>query len=464
MRQVTILGLVVGLSIVAFIGSYRLLSQREVQVAVTGKVDQSRQTADDTIREVSFLAVGDILLSRHVAARIEQAGDVGLPFQQIAELLHSTDFNFGNLESPISGNDRVKGRGLIFNTATSHLDGLASSNFKIVNLANNHALDQGVKGLNNTRQVLSEKGISCVGVGDNQFDAWSPEIITAKSIRVGFLGASYASFNDGGAARNNYVARIEDRQSLRASLDQLKAVTDFIVVTMHAGVEYRRHPHPSQVAFAHAAIDYGADLVIGGHPHWIQKIEEYQGKYIFYSLGNFVFDQGHHQDTREGLVLRVSLQLQQSNEPAGVSDTVAQAQPVTRISTKLDRIELIPIIIERCVPRRASEKEAQKILRKIGIVFNVLDTNLSLGNQIIPNLPVSKASGGNDALREWLRSVLRKRNSFRGIDADRAECSSIQDSRGGDNIALGRSSARSHAGQGKCFRTDGIIERFRGRS
>jgi poly-gamma-glutamate capsule biosynthesis protein CapA/YwtB (metallophosphatase superfamily) len=163
----------------------------------------------------------------------------------------------------------------------------------------------------------------------------------------------------------------------------LKAVTDFIVVTMHAGVEYRRHPHPSQVAFAHAAIDYGADLVIGGHPHWIQKIEEYQGKYIFYSLGNFVFDQGHHQDTREGLVLRVVLQLKQSNGMAFVSMAGAETRAVTRISAKLDRIELIPIVIERCVPRRASENEAQNILRKIGIVHNVFDKKLSLNHHIV---------------------------------------------------------------------------------
>ena len=76
---------------------------------------------------------------------------------------------------------------------------------------------------------------------------------------------------------------------------------------MHAGTEYTRTPMPQQITFAHAAIDDGADIVIGAHPHWVQTIEKYKGKYIFYSLGNFIFDQAWSQETMEGLTLKITV-------------------------------------------------------------------------------------------------------------------------------------------------------------
>ena len=311
---------------------------------------------------VSFLAVGDIMLSRHVAERIEQNKNPLLPFDQLKDLLGSTDFNFGNLESPVSGNDQKKGAGLVFNTAGKHLAGLVSYKFKVLNLANNHALDQGLSGLENTMQALSEQGILYLGVGHTKEEAWQPKIVTFNGVRIGFLGASYASTNDGDGKKNSYVARIEDLAELKDALTKLRLESDFIVVTMHAGIEYRRHPHSTQIAFARAAVDYGADLVIGQHPHWIQTIEQYQGKYIFYSLGNFVFDQGGREDTREGLTLRIVLRTQRRENQAPTQTAVTPGR-----LTRLEKLELIPVIIQQCSPRQATDKESERILRKIGV-------------------------------------------------------------------------------------------------
>lgn len=332
---------------------------------------QAQTLADPPAAElhttVSFLAVGDIMLSRHVAERIEQNDNPLLPFDQLKDLLSSTDFNFGNLESPVSGHDQKKGRELVFNTATKHLAGLVSYNFKIVNLANNHALDQGLAGLENTMRVLSEQGIVYLGVGDNKQQAWQPKIVTVNGVRIGFLGASYASTNDGDGKRNDYVARIEDLTDLKSAVTKLKSEADFIVVTMHAGIEYTRNPDSSQVTFARAAVDYGADLVIGQHPHWIQTIEQYQGKYIFYSLGNFVFDQLGHEDTREGLALRVVLRT-----PRRANLALAQTPGIQGRLVTLDKIELIPVIIEHVSPRPATDKESERILQKIGVAGGVI--------------------------------------------------------------------------------------------
>lgn len=312
----------------------------------------------------SFLAVGDILLSRYVAARMEQQRDPLLPFRNLTDLFHSTDFNFGNLESPISGRDEVRGRGLIFNMATKDLAGLVANNFKIVNLANNHALDQRLTGLENTRRLLDDKRIAYVGAGGDKAAAWEPKIVEVNGIRIGFLGASYSSVNDGGATRNQYLARIEDLAELRDAIRRMKTSTDFVVVTMHAGIEFERYPHPSQIKFAHAAVDYGADLVIGAHPHWIQTMEEYQGKYIFYSLGNFIFD-ANHEDTSQGLTLRIALRKPRFANPMRFTSPPKSA-------ARLDSIELIPIVIQQFSPRPTTAEESRQILQKIGITESVI--------------------------------------------------------------------------------------------
>lgn len=317
---------------------------------------------------LTFVAAGDIMISRGVAGAIDRAGDSLLPFRQLHDLLKSTDFNFANLESPVSGNDNILGKGLIFNAHTKDLVGLTEYNFKVLNLANNHALDQRLPGLRYTQKILKERGITYLGVGENLEEAWQPKVIDIKGVRIGFIGASYASVNDGGVSRNNYVARIEDTERLREALRKLKSQADFIVVTMHAGVEYTRKPAQSQIDFAHTAIDNGADIVIGAHPHWIQTFEQYKDKFIFYSLGNFIFDQEWSRETKEGLVLKIALENQKSTNPCTPAKEVqATSKTVVR------QIELIPVVVERfSTPRRASEAEAQQIMKKFEATESIL--------------------------------------------------------------------------------------------
>lgn len=314
---------------------------------------------------VSFLAVGDIMISRGVAGAINRAGSPLAPFKKMEGIFLSTDFNFGNLEVPISGRDNVVGKGLVFNMRTRDIAGLKTYNFQVLNLANNHAMDQGINGLRNTRKFLGENDFTFMGTGENLEEAWQPKTITVKNVKIGFVGASYASVNDGGVARNEYVARIEDAARLKKAIEKLKADgADFIVATMHAGVEYTRRPHQPQIDFARSAIDYGADLVIGAHPHWIQIFEQYKGKYIFYSLGNFIFDQEWSRDTKEGLALKITLHSRKSSAARSADPTVG---------TRVEQIELIPVVIENySTPRPANETEAQQILKKIGAQGKIL--------------------------------------------------------------------------------------------
>ncbi len=333
------------------------------------KADSSAKTLSDFLAEshnlkpqlvetqeqtVTFLAVGDISLSRNIAATIKAKNDVLYPFRRLDELLRSTDFNFGNLETPFSKTDIFTAKNtLVFNAPKTNVAGLKDYNFAVLNLANNHALDQATDGVDTTSKILNENGLLHMGTGKNLDEAWKPAIIEKNGIKIGFIGASYSSVNDGGKTKNDYVARIEDVEHLKSAINNLKSTIDFLVVTMHAGTEYTATANEAQIKFAHAAIDAGADIVIGAHPHWVQNKEVYKGKTIYYSLGNFIFDQNWSEQTKKGLALKITLSklssnnLNSSTSTPNNAATLSDLQPAgTKPNTEIKNIEEIPIFIQ----------------------------------------------------------------------------------------------------------------------
>jgi poly-gamma-glutamate synthesis protein (capsule biosynthesis protein) len=378
----------------------------------------------------TFLAVGDIMLSRKVAKAMEENENWLLPYSNFEDTLSKVDFAFGNLESPFNGTEYYNpAETLVFNAPLKAIEGLKLNNFQVLNLANNHAFDQGQKGLRYTENLLDEFNIQHIGTGSTTKEAFKPAVVEQNGIKICFIGTSYASINDSGKTKNDFVARIEDLENLKSAITNLKSQCDFTVASMHAGTEYTYKPNKTQIAFAHAAIDYGADMVIGHHPHWIQTIERYcpkgQGtlplsppggdvtsnvtervtnkanepdeganycsnpKYIFYSLGNFIFDQMWSKETTEGLALKINLSKigchpgnpnaaegypgsSSYNLDAGSGAGMTQGACASdlqgpRTPAALDQIELIPVIIENfSTPRPATPEETKKILQKIG--------------------------------------------------------------------------------------------------
>jgi poly-gamma-glutamate capsule biosynthesis protein CapA/YwtB (metallophosphatase superfamily) len=292
---------------------------------------------------------GDIMLSRNVAGKIYAANDFSLPFRNIADEISKTDIAFANLESPFhtSGDHSVEGS-LVFNADPKFVEGLKLAGFDILSTANNHSMDQGSIGLIDTQDVLTTAGILPVGTGDDCHDG---KIITKNNIRFGFLAYSYTAFNTGGTD-NPYpqVCDANDLAALKKDIQTLRPKVDILIVSTHMGVEYTRTPSESQINFAHTSIDAGADLMIGNHPHWVQTIEQYKGKWIFYAMGNLVFDQMWSTETREGLTATVTFR-----------------------DKSLDKIELKPVIIDNfCCPRWANETETKSILSKINLTSTTL--------------------------------------------------------------------------------------------
>jgi len=254
-------------------------------------------------QSIELIFGGDVMLARHVQAIQAGLNDYSAAWRNIAEVLQSADLAIVNLESPIINKPPYPGEGFIFRARPENIESLKSAGVDLVNLANNHFGNAGREGMEYTFKILKDNHIDYVGAGRNEAEAYQAKVIEIKNKKIGFLGQTY-DVGYGVTTQNPGVA-VYDLERLKQILSSLTGEVDFLVVQFHGGREYTHKPSSQQVMFAHTAIDNGADLVIGHHPHWIQTIEKYKGKYIFYSLGNLIFDQNWSKKTSEGLLVKV---------------------------------------------------------------------------------------------------------------------------------------------------------------
>jgi poly-gamma-glutamate synthesis protein (capsule biosynthesis protein) len=258
-----------------------------------------------------IVAVGDVMLSRNVGVIITATGDPRAPFLKTVQILEEADITFCNLENPFYKEEQRNGDRLVFGADPVTVEGLEYAGFDIVSLANNHFGDQGTDGMSFTLTHLTENGIGYTGAGENEVTAREPFIIERNGVKFAFL-----AYNDvESAIRKGYAATADrpgfavlSRNNLIQDIQYAKERAHVVVVSIHWGVEYEETPTERQITYARLAIDSGASLVLGHHPHVIQPVEEYRGGFIFYSLGNFVFDQMWSEETRIGLIARVFFQ------------------------------------------------------------------------------------------------------------------------------------------------------------
>lgn len=259
---------------------------------------------------VSLFLVGDMMLDRGVELMIKSQGkgDYRFPFLKIADYLNKADILFGNLENIISDKGTKVGSIYSFRAEPAAIEGLAFAGFDVLSLANNHAFDYGRAALEDTFSRLKDAGISYVGAGLSGKEAFSLIIKEIKNTKIGFLaytnlGPEVWQARD----QNPGIAWIdsEDFSQIREDIEKAKKEVDVLIVSLHTGEEYEKKPSQFQIDFAKMAIDSGADLVVGHHPHVVQPNEKYKEGWIFYSLGNFIFDQSFSKETMQGLLLEV---------------------------------------------------------------------------------------------------------------------------------------------------------------
>lgn len=265
----------------------------------------------NTDQPITLLFAGDIMLDRGVEFYMKQHNDWKWPFLRIADTLRNADIAFGNLESVISDKGQNLGSIYSFRADPKTLEGLIFAGFDVLSVANNHSLDYGMSALKDSMNRLQEAGITPIGAGETQAEAYNPTIREVKGIKIGFLAYTAQGSPAWQATEMSPGVAWVDETNLQDITQQIalaKKQADILIVSTHFGEEYQTQPSEIQKLIAKSAVDAGADIVIGHHPHVIQPVEQYKDGWIAYSLGNFVFDQGFSPETAHGLLLEVIIQ------------------------------------------------------------------------------------------------------------------------------------------------------------
>ncbi len=306
---ISFVSMVVILTSASYLHAHRLeatlINYRQANKEIT-QPQLKKEKISQNEGDISLIAVGDIMLSRIVASKIKTNKDPYYPFLNTTDYLRDADITFGNLENPITAGRAIEVHEMVFHADPGMEKVLGDVGFDVLSLANNHSPNFGAKGLIDTFSYLDQVGVLHPGAGKTSKEANSPVYITRKGKTFAFL-----AYNDPDVVPKEYEAT-EKRagtafmrsEKMIESVKEAKQKADFVIVSIHSGKEYTKIPNTSQTNFAHKAIDAGAEMVIGHHPHVIQSVEKYNGKYILYSLGNFVFDQ-RWEETKLGLSAKI---------------------------------------------------------------------------------------------------------------------------------------------------------------
>jgi gamma-polyglutamate biosynthesis protein CapA len=243
------------------------------------------------------------------------------------------------LDCPLTDESgRMKGKN-VFHCPPGMAYALSSAGFKGLFIANGHILDQGLKGVEDTFTTLREADILAMGVSDKYKTAWLPRVARLKGLRIAFITLSETGESDNNMMVLPLKFKAIEEKDLKEVVETAKKTCDVVIVSFHWGKEFEYFPTKHQRELAYAAVDAGADLVVGSHPHVLQPYEIRNKSFIAYSLGNFIYDQ-KRTSARESVIM-------------------------TAVFTKqgLAHVEFLPVVIEDDRPVPVTGEKALKILR-----------------------------------------------------------------------------------------------------
>ncbi|MBU0708689.1 CapA family protein [Patescibacteria group bacterium] len=311
---------------------------RETEEDVAG-ISAAVPIIEDTLLEpITLTFVGDIMLARGVqsrkALRVEK-----WPFDEIQDLIGQSDLMIGNLESLVGPESTECVDCLRFSIAALDAGVLGEAGFNLLSIANNHANDfSGNPG--GTAAALRGLGLTPLGFVPGDDNIQDPRIMIVDDYTIGFL-----AYTDLSNTVFSNIARSQKDQITR-DIISLTASTDFIAVNFHWGQEYTHQFTKRQQELAYIAVEAGADLVIGHHAHWVQGVEIYQQKAIFYGLGNCVFNMMFSQPTRQGIAVRATLDKSKSEMELQVIPLIIEdyARPRVLDKQEPDYLEILDVI------------------------------------------------------------------------------------------------------------------------
>ena len=289
-----------------------------VGTVTVGGVDPIRQPAEYPLtvpgeeppERTTLTVVGDIMLARGVT-------DPRNAMRPLSARLRSADLTVGNLESTLSTDGEPQQGSDSFGADPGVIGWLRLAGFDALSLANNHTGDYGEAALLTTVRLLRESALGPFGAGKDLAEASRPVVLERNGVRFGFLGFNaigetpMAGPAQPGALSVRMPPRTgplqeADLRHVTRSLERLQRQADVVVVLPHWGTQYTHSPEPVQRVVARRLIDAGADLVVGGHPHWVQGLDVHDGVVVAHSLGNFVFDMDFMTETQQGVMLEAT--------------------------------------------------------------------------------------------------------------------------------------------------------------
>ena len=270
---------------------------------------------------------GDLLLDRGVREFIRHRGTDSLFSPSVDSFFQSSDFVVANLECPATKREQPNFKKFIFRAEPEWLSTLRCHGITHLNLANNHSIDQGRGGLMDTKKNIEQEKMIAVGAGQNMQEAMKPVLLASSPRNIYLLSSLRMPLENYAFLPDKPCVSQESHDSLLTRLRRLRTADPhaLIILSLHWGIEHTVIPTPMQRQQAHEYIDAGADALICHHTHTLQSIETYKGKPIYYSIGNFIFDQKKPVNSRACLV-----------------KVTVTAQNV--------RYDTLPILIRNCMP------------------------------------------------------------------------------------------------------------------
>lgn len=278
----TALALILVLTLVLIVRAVKENKETDTVTAEAEVLDQKTETTPEPTPEpvkITISAAGDCTLGMDEEfnydtsfnAMFESVGDPGWFFENVRSIFEGDDLTIVNLEGPLTESEDIQEKTFAFKGSPSYTQVLTAGSVEAANLANNHSRDYGESGYEDTIENVENAGIQTFGYERTA-------LMEIKGVKVGLAGIYVLA--DG----------MEREAQLKEEVNALKDQgAQLIVVSFHWGSEKKNYPDDIQKSLAHTAIDEGADLVLGHHPHVLQGIETYKGKKIVYSLGNFCF-------------------------------------------------------------------------------------------------------------------------------------------------------------------------------
>ena len=294
----------------------RLFTKADAEKQVEQKQTQAPQEPQRQTATITF--VGDMMFDRYVRQMATTNGYDKI-LENLTTTLNKSDLVVGNLEGPITTNESVSitseigaRNNFLFTFDPQITKTLVKNNIEVVNLGNNHARDFGQDGVEQTKKFLKDADIDFFG------DTKDGQANRALIKELNGMKITFVNFN---AFTKNA------KQNTKDDIEAVKDKTDFLVVFTHWGQEYETLSNDNQKNLARSWIDAGADLVIGTHPHVVQEKEVYQGKTIYYSIGNFIFDQFFSTETKEGLIVKTTFHKEGEEKTITFEDQKVEMKP-----------------------------------------------------------------------------------------------------------------------------------------